>query len=50
MLSKGEWIGIGFFSTVIGNAQNRTKFVATIRDLAMDCHLDGVDFEYVRLV
>ena len=48
-MSWGGWTGSVHFSTNVGDATNRTKFVQAVVQLVNQYQLDGVDFEYVRL-
>lgn len=43
----GGWTGSQYFSTAVGSAANRTKFIRAINGLVNEYLLDGVDFEYV---
>ena len=44
-LSIGGWTGSRFFSTNVGSAENRTKFVKAVSDVAEKYNLDGIDIE-----
>lgn len=45
-LAIGGWTGSQYFSTAV-TPENKTTFVQTVVDLAIQYELDGVDFEYV---
>ncbi|EEB93001.1 hypothetical protein MPER_08406 [Moniliophthora perniciosa FA553] len=45
-LSIGGWTGSRHFSTNVGSAQNRTKFVKTVVDVVQKYSLDGLDFDW----
>ncbi|KAL0575358.1 hypothetical protein V5O48_006609 [Marasmius crinis-equi] len=46
ILSIGGWTGSRFFSTAVGSAENRTAFVKTVTDFAVQNDLDGLDFDW----
>ncbi|KAF9559452.1 glycoside hydrolase family 18 protein [Agrocybe pediades] len=46
LLSVGGWGGSLYYSTAVGNAQNRTAFVKAIVGLANQYNLDGIDFDW----
>ncbi|KAJ8522161.1 hypothetical protein ONZ45_g1246 [Pleurotus djamor] len=45
-VSIGGWTGSRFFSTSVGSAQNRTKFVKTVVDFAKQYKLGAIDFDW----
>ncbi|KAK7043207.1 hypothetical protein VNI00_008561 [Paramarasmius palmivorus] len=45
-LSIGGWTGSRYFSTNVGSAQNRTKFVKTVVDVVKRFDLSGLDFDW----
>ncbi|EIN09004.1 glycoside hydrolase [Punctularia strigosozonata HHB-11173 SS5] len=46
ILSLGGWGGSQFFSTAMGSAQNRTRFVQELLEIVSEYDLDGVDFDW----
>ncbi|KAH9817266.1 family 18 glycoside hydrolase [Melampsora americana] len=45
-ISVGGWTGSRFFSTNVGNAQNRTIFVKTLSDFVHKYGFDGIDIDW----
>ncbi|KAF5358984.1 hypothetical protein D9758_004836 [Tetrapyrgos nigripes] len=45
-VSIGGWEGSRFFSSLVGSAENQTKFVKTVTDFAVQYDLDGVDLDW----
>lgn len=45
-ISIGGWTGSRYFSTAVGSAANRTKFINAITDIVAKYNLDGVDFDW----
>ncbi|KIY49515.1 chitinase [Fistulina hepatica ATCC 64428] len=45
-VSIGGWTGSRYWSTAVGSAENRTKFVKIVSDFAKDYDLDGLDFDW----
>jgi chitinase len=45
-ISIGGWTGSDYFSSSVGTASNRTKFVNAVLSLVSQYHLDGVDFDW----
>ncbi|KAJ8522162.1 hypothetical protein ONZ45_g1245 [Pleurotus djamor] len=46
LVSIGGWTGSRFFSTSVGSAQNRTRFVKTVVDFVKKYDLGGIDFDW----
>jgi chitinase len=46
LVSIGGWTGSIYFSSAVGNANNRTTFVKAVVDFAQKYKLDGVDFDW----
>ncbi|KAG6907704.1 hypothetical protein DXG01_007760 [Tephrocybe rancida] len=46
LISIGGWTGSQYFSSHVGDAQNRTAFVNTCYKLLTDNNLDGLDFDW----
>ena len=47
LLSIGGWTGSIYYSTAVGNAENRTAFVKAVVGMVQKYNLDGIDFEYI---
>ncbi|KAI3616545.1 glycoside hydrolase family 18 protein [Moniliophthora roreri] len=45
-VSIGGWTGSRWWSTAVGSAENRTTFVKTLTDFAVEYDLDGLDFDW----
>ncbi|EJD03467.1 chitinase [Fomitiporia mediterranea MF3/22] len=46
LLSVGGWGGSQYFSTNVGDENNRTKFVSAMTELVNTYQLDGIDFDW----
>ncbi|KIY64510.1 glycoside hydrolase [Cylindrobasidium torrendii FP15055 ss-10] len=46
VISLGGWTGSIFFSSAVATAENRTTFVKTVTDLAVQWDFDGLDFDW----
>lgn len=46
IVSVGGWTGSRFWSTAVGSPENRTTFVKTVTDFAVQYNLDGLDFDW----
>lgn len=46
VITVGGWTGSRYFSTAVGSAANRTKFINAITDIVTKYDLDGVDFDW----